>query len=110
MKVLIFGASGQTGRILMERTVSDGHQVTVFVRDPGRLKVPSESVRVVQGDVLDAAAVDRAVAGQQAVLVALGSASRGFPPVLPQGIGHILDAMERYRVRRIIVLSAAGAL
>ncbi|TLZ58480.1 MAG: SDR family oxidoreductase [Methanobacteriota archaeon] len=110
MKVVIFGATGQTGRLLTGRALSDGHEVTVFVRDRARLDVPSGSVRVVQGDVLDAAAVDRAVLDQQAVLVALGSASRGSPPVLPQGIRHILDAMERHRVRRIIVLSAAGAL
>lgn len=110
MKVVIFGATGQTGRRLTERALSNGHEVTVFVRDPAGLDVPSGSVRVVQGDVLDAAAVDRAVADQQAVLVALGIASRGNPPVLPQGIRHILDAMEKHGVRRIVVLSAAGAL
>src|SRR5712691_8415274 len=110
MKVVIFGATGHTGRLLTGRALSDGHEVTVFVRDRARLDVPSGSVRVVQGDVLDAAAVDRAVLAQQAVLVALGSASRGSPPVLPQGIRHILDAMEKHGVRRIIVLSAAGAL
>jgi len=110
MKVVIFGATGQTGRLLIERAVSEGHEVTAFVRDPGRLNLPGRSVRVVQGDVLDAESVDRAVAGQEAVLVALGTATRGSPPVLPQGIRHILDAMGKHRVKRIVVLSAAGAL
>src|SRR5207244_12178132 len=111
MKVVIFGATGQTGRLLTERAVANGHTVTAFVRDPARLTIPSGSVPVVRGDVLDAASVDRAVAGQQAVLVALGTATRrGSPPVLPQGIRHILEAMERHRVQRIVVLSAAGAL
>jgi putative NADH-flavin reductase len=110
MKVVIFGATGQTGRLLVERGVASGHVVTAFARDPARLNVPRGSVRVVQGDVLDSAAVDRAVAGQEAVLVALGTATRGSPPILPQGIRHILDAMERHGARRIVVLSAAGAL
>ena len=111
MKVVIFGATGQTGRLLTERTVANGHTVTAFVRDPARLTIPSESMSVVRGDVLDAASVDRAVAGQQAVLVALGTATRrGSPQVLPQGNRHILDAMETQGVRRIVVLSAAGAL
>jgi len=110
MNVVIFGATGQTGRLLTERAVSEGHEVTAFVRDPARLNVPSGSVRVVQGNVLDATSVGRAVAGQQGVLSALSSASRGSPPVLPQGIRHILDAMEKHGVRRIVVLSAAGAL
>ncbi|HLB67067.1 MAG TPA: SDR family oxidoreductase [Thermoplasmata archaeon] len=107
---MIFGATGRTGRLLTERAVFRGDVVTAFVRDPARLNLPSGSVRVVQGDVLDAASVDRAVAGQQAVLSALGTAPRGSPPVLPEGIRHILDAMEKHGVRRIVVLSAAGAL
>ena len=110
MRIVIFGATGQTGRLLTNLAVSAGHDVTAFVRDPGRLNVPGGSVRVVQGNVLDAALVDRAVAGQEAVLVALATATRGQPPVLPEGIRHILDSMEKHGVRRIVVLSAAGAL
>ncbi len=108
MKVLIFGATGLTGQLLTRRCISEGHEVTAFARDPAHLTI--QGLRVMQGDVLEAAAVDRAVAGQQAVLSALGTASRGLPPVLPIGIRHILDAMERHGVRRIVVLSAAGAL
>ena len=111
MNVVIFGATGQTGRLLVERAVSAGHVVTAFVRNPASLNAPRDSVRIVLGDVLDPTAVDRAVADQQAVLVALGTAiRRGSPQVLPQGIRHILEAMERHGVRRIVVLSAAGAL
>ncbi len=110
MKVVIVGAAGQTGRLLIERAVPNGHGVAAFVRDPTRVNIPDRSVRVVEGDVLDSAAVDRAVAGQEGVLVALGTAGRGSPLVLPQGIRHILDAMEKHGMRRIIVLSAAGAL
>ena len=73
LKVVVFGAAGQTGRLLTERAVADGHQVTAFVRDPARMDLRNGSVRVIQGNVLDSAAVDRAVAGQEAVLVALGT-------------------------------------
>src|SRR5205809_43102 len=110
MKLVIFGATGQTGRLLIEQGLSGGHEVTGFARDPTRLRASSESIRVVQGDVLDPAAVDRAVAGQDAVLSALGSAPRGSPPVLPDGMRHILEAMEQLSVKRVVVLSAAGAL
>src|SRR5439155_14365304 len=107
LKVVIIGATGQTGRLLAERAVAHGHAVTVFARDAGSLSAPGGSVRVVRGDVLDAASVDHAVADQEAVLVALGTARRGSPQVLPQGIRHILDAMAKHGVRRIVVLSAA---
>lgn len=67
-------------------------------------------LRVVQGDVLDAVSIDRAVAGHDGVLSALGIPAWRPPPVLSQGMRDVLDAMERHHVRRIVVLSAAGAL
>src|SRR5437879_13590835 len=110
VKVVIFGATGQTGRLLIERAGTNGHVVAAFVRHPTRVNIPDRSVRVVEGDVLDSAAVDRAVAGQEGVLVALGTATRGSPQVLPQGIRHILNAMEKHGMRGIIVISIASAL
>ena len=110
MKVVVFGATGDTGRWITDRAVQAGYEVTAFVRDPGWLPVVPGSVKVVRGDVLDAASVDRAVAGQDAVLSALGSTARNPAPVLSIGVRHVLDAMERHRVRRIVALSAAGAL
>jgi putative NADH-flavin reductase len=110
MNVLVFGASGATGRLLVERATAAGHGVTAFVRDPARIDLNVAGLKIVQGDVLDAGSVDRAVAGHDAVLSALGNDARRPPPVLSQGIVHILDAMEGHRVRRIVVLTAAGAL
>jgi putative NADH-flavin reductase len=110
VKVIIFGASGTTGRILVGRALEEGHEVTAFVRDPTRATFPRGGVRIAQGDVLDAVSVDRAIAGQEAVLSALGNDARRPPPVLSQGIVHILDAMERHGAKRIVVLTAAGAL
>src|SRR5207237_8511578 len=108
VKGVIVGATRQTGRLLTERADANGHQVTAFVRDPARMDLPSGSARVIQGDVLDSAAVDHAVAGQEAVLVALGTATRRGSQVLPQGIRYILDALEWHGVRRIVVLYEAG--
>jgi len=110
VNVIVFGATGDTGRWITRRAVQEGHDVTAFVRDPGRMRVVQDRVKVAPGDVLDAAAVDGAVAGQDAVLSALGSTARNPAPVLSTGVRHILDAMERHRVRRIVALSAAGAL
>jgi len=110
VNVVVFGATGDTGRWITDRAVQAGHEVTAFVRDPGRMPVVHDRVKVVRGDVLDAASVDGAVAGQNAVLSALGSSARNPAPVLSTGVRHILDAMERHHVRRIVALSAAGAL
>lgn len=110
MNVVVFGATGETGRLLTAQALRAGHVVTAFVRDPARMPIVHERLRVVRGDVLDRSSVDEAIPGQDAVLSALGSTARNPAPVLSDGVRHILDAMERSHVRRIVALSAAGAL
>ena len=78
MKVIIFGATGTVGRLLVEQALSLGHQVTAFTRSPEKFGQPSEKLRVVKGDVLDPGSVERAVAGHDGVLCALG-----MPPMNP---------------------------
>ena len=66
MKVLVIGAAGKSGEALVNEALAAGHKVTAFVRGAAQYK--KANVRVVAGDVLDAAAVDVAVAGQDAVI------------------------------------------
>ena len=110
MKLIVFGSTGRTGRLLVERALSEGHDVTAFARDPTRLGLLHDRLQAARGDVLDGASVDAAVGDQDAVLSALGPQGWRPRPVLSEGTRHILDAMESHGVRRIVVLSAAGAM
>lgn len=107
MRVVIFGASGQTGRILVDQALAAGHAVTAFVRDSARLPVAHPRLRVVQGDVRDGAAVAGAIAGQDAVLSALGPNRPDFD-AMTRGVRHILAAMEQHAVRRLVTLTGAA--
>lgn len=73
MKLLIFGATGGTGRALVEQGLERGHVVTAFARDPAKIKTNSPNLRVVKGDILNYDSVETAINGQDAVLSALGS-------------------------------------
>jgi putative NADH-flavin reductase len=73
MKLLVFGATGGTGSRLVEQALEQGHVVTAFARDPAKIHLTHDHLRVVAGDVLDRASVDAAVAGQDGVLSALGT-------------------------------------
>jgi len=109
MKVVVFGATGRTGKLLVEGALARGHDVTAFARAPDKLGALRARVRVVQGDVLDGGAVSDAVDGQDAVLVALGVAmKKGDPAVNAQGTLNAIRSMQRYGVRRLVVLSAGG--
>lgn len=109
MKLLIFGASGATGRVLVSAALAKGHAVTAFVRTPSKLAVSHENLTVIVGDVADQQAVERAVPGHEAVFSCLGV---GVPlkhdPVVVAGIGFIVDAMQRTGPARLIYLSFLG--
>ena len=73
MKVLVFGATGGTGRALVEQALEQGHAVTAFARDPAKVRSAHRNLTVAQGNMLDANSVEAAVQGQDAVLSALGT-------------------------------------
>ena len=77
MKLLIFGATGGTGRALVEQALAQGHSVTAFARDPAKVRTTHQNLTVSQGNMLDPSSVEAAVQGQDAVLSALGTR----PPV-----------------------------
>ena len=47
MKVLVFGATGKTGGLIVDRALAKGHEVTVLVRDASKFK--RKDVRVLSG-------------------------------------------------------------
>jgi putative NADH-flavin reductase len=109
MKVVVFGASGATGRELVRQALTQGQDVTAFVRNPPRLDIRSDNLRVVQGNVMSRSAVDRAVEGQNAVLCALGAATPlRRDRTLVEGIQQIVAAMDRRGVPRLVYLSFLG--
>jgi putative NADH-flavin reductase len=108
MKVTIFGASGRTGRPLVEQALAAGHDVTAFVRDPARLGVTHDRLKIVRGDVHDAAAVERAVAGADAVLSALGHTRNSPKDVQTVATKNIVAAMQKHGVKRLVSLTGAG--
>jgi putative NADH-flavin reductase len=107
VNVLIFGATGGTGRELVQQAETFGHEVTAFVRDPTKLENASENCRVYKGNVADRASVERATASQDAAISALASATlRRRSQELALGIHNILMALENSCVKRFIYLSA----
>jgi len=108
MKILIVGATGGTGRQLVTQALDRGHQVTALIRkQPPAVQRPA--LVNVRGDVLDPASLDAALAGQEAVLSALGH-KRWFGPsrILSTGTRNLVEAMGRHGIRRFICETALG--
>lgn len=104
--MLVFGASGRTGREVVAEALARGLRVTAFVRNPQFL-APAPCLSVVRGDVLEPVAVDRAVEGSDAVICCLGP-SKGSPANLcSQATANIVQVMLRHDIERLICQSGA---
>jgi len=108
MRLLVLGASGRTGRLVVEQALGHGHQVTAFVRDPSRLDLTSDRLRVITGDATQAADIQGALPGHDAVISALGSGSERPVHVYSDGIANTIRAMTARGMTRLVVLSAVG--
>lgn len=109
MKLLIIGATGGTGRELVEQALAQGHDVTAFVRNPSKIEIKNERLTIAQGDVLNYQSVEKAVQGKDAVLSALGH-NRWFvkTTILSEGTKNIITAMEKHGVKRFICETTLG--
>lgn len=107
MKITVFGASSASGRLLVDKALAGGHEVTAFVRNASSITQSDPRLRVVTGDALDAAAVDAAIDGADAVLSTIGP--KGKPKsITTPATRNMVDAMAKHGVRRIVLISVAG--
>ncbi len=110
MKILIFGATGKTGKLFVTQALMRGHEVTAFVRDPAKLAVTDARLKTVQGNVLDAASVDGAFSETfDAVVSSLGIFHREERTELSDGTRNVIESMQRHGCRRLAVVSSLGA-
>lgn len=109
MKLTIFGATGGIGRQLLDQAIAAGHQVTAVVRNPQKLSLSRNGVRVVTADLAapEPSVLDSAVAGADAVLSGIGPRPMAKAGVAEHGTLAIVRAMQATGVRRIVVVSAA---
>jgi len=108
MKLVIFGATGKSGLEIIKQSLTKGDVVTAFVRDPSKLEVEHEYLKIIQGDVFEVASVGQAIQGQEAVVCALGSSELKKTTVRSQGTKNIIQGMKENKVKRLVIISAMG--
>ena len=110
MNLLIIGATRGIGFQLLEQALQAEHVITALVRDLQKMPKQHDRLRVVQGDILDLGAVQRAMAEQEAVCVTIGIGITWKPvTVFSQGTRNVLEAMLQQGVRRLICITGIGA-
>lgn len=108
MKVVVFGASRGTGLEVVKQALDAGHVVTAFVRSPEKFTLSHENLTMFKGDAMDADAVEKAIAGQDAVISALGPTRPPVPHMMETAARNIVAGMKKRGVHRVVSTTGAG--
>lgn len=117
MRILILGATGRTGKLLLQQALAGGYQVNTLLRDKNKVASHPDLI-IFEGSPADKLLLAKAMEGCQAILSALNisrnsdfpwSALRTPPNLLSETAAHIIDLAPKHDITRAIVLSAWGA-
>ncbi|MHB8060143.1 MAG: NAD(P)-dependent oxidoreductase [Gaiellaceae bacterium] len=102
LKILVLGANGRTGRLVVEQALAAGHTVTAFVRDPSKLQLADERLGIASGDARDFDSLLSALRGCDAVINTIGGPERRL---IGTTTAALVTAMQKSGVKRIVAMS-----
>lgn len=106
-KIAVIGGTGKAGTYLVKTLLSQGHSIKMLLRNPDKLTdYTHPQIEIVTGTVTSTDTMDTLIKGCTAVISTLGM---GNPPSAPdiftRSTQNVLQAMERYKLRRYIVIT-----
>jgi len=109
-KILVLGATGGTGQLIIRQALAKGYDVTALVRSPEK-GAGLTGVKLAIGDARDEAALRQAIRGQDAVVSALGTPPSPFKEVtlLSTATRAVVNAMQAEGVSRLVAITGIGA-
>jgi len=112
MKVVIFGATGFSGKAILKETLLKQHEVTILVRNKSAITLDAENLTVVEGNVLDKNTVAEVLKNCDAVIQCLGVGGKGDgkpTTFISDATKIIVEEMEKQQIKRLIAMSNVGA-
>ncbi len=110
MKVLLIGATGKLGLPILRELLARGHEVSVLVRDPSRLREEFPDLPGRAGDVFDPAAVSAAAAGHDAIISSVALRDEAQRQRSPVEFTQVLEAVAAEQGVRWLSMGGAGSL
>jgi len=102
--IAVIGATGKSGKYLVNQLVQQGYSIRVLLRDPAKFTMTDPRIEIVQGDARDYTAIYSLLENCDAVISTLGQ-RKGEPPVFSQATTHIVRAMRERNMNRYIVVT-----
>lgn len=105
MRVVVFGATGGTGKLLIQQAIANSYQVVAYARYPSKIDFKSEQLTIVKGELSDEKSIENAINGADAVISLLGPRGDSKHKPLTNGMKNIVKAMKTKSVRRLVASS-----
>ena len=112
MKVILFGATGFSGKSILAEALKHGHEITILVRDASKVEIKHKKLTIIEGNVLDPLTVASALHQQEAVIQCLGVGGKGDgkpTTFISDATKAIVDEMQKHQIKRLIAMSNVGA-
>jgi uncharacterized protein YbjT (DUF2867 family) len=118
MKILLLGATGRTGKLVLRNLLASGFHVNVLVRDKHKVEAQHDHLTIFQGSTLDSQDLKQALQGCSVVISVLNiSRNSDFPwdklrtpeDFLSSTMANLLSVADRATLQKIIICSAWGA-
>lgn len=106
--IIIFGATGKTGKELVKQALEKEYIVTAFVRNSGKLNTQHKNLSIFEGDVLKTDKVKEAMINQNVVICSLGASGMDKSYLRTRGTKNIIEAMNELQKKRFICQSSLG--
>jgi uncharacterized protein YbjT (DUF2867 family) len=110
MKIVVLGATGRTGRLVVEQALMRGDEVVAYVRNPHGIAA-NPGLGIAVGQLDDMLALTAAIDGADAVLVCLGTHGKRMKKnvdLMQKSVPSIIRAMKNANVSRLVLESAYG--
>ncbi|HEX3784165.1 MAG TPA: NAD(P)H-binding protein [Pseudonocardiaceae bacterium] len=107
MRLVVLGAAGGTGRLVVERAITAGHEVTAVARDCEALARLRLRSTVVRADVLEPETLRAPIEGADAVVYAVAPPNRSTTVVYSEGIRNLLETMRDSGVKRLLTITSS---
>jgi putative NADH-flavin reductase len=105
--VVVLGAAGRTGRLIVAEALRSGHRVTAAVRNPASIPT-TQDLRVERADVRDTDSLRAVIHGHDAVVSAIGPAGRKADNLYSDGARTTVAAMQACGVNRLLAITSVG--
>jgi putative NADH-flavin reductase len=108
--IILFGATGGSGKQVVTQALERGYAVTAVIRNPASLAIHHSNLKVTRGDVLQSISFEKEIIGKDVVISCLGTGKDLKPTTIySRGMENIISAMKNAGVGRLVCISA-GAL